>query len=95
MLLLLQASAAGQKALNSSAAKSLLYQHIGPVHAVHCSPFDANLTVSCGLDGQVKVGNSLTKQSLLELAPSDSYLFSAQWSPSKAGLLAVGAGKQQ
>ena len=88
----LQAQSAGQVALNTSGAKSMLYQHTGPVHAVHSSPLDASLTVSCGLDGQVRVGNSLTKQALLELCPSDSYLFSGQWSPTKAGLLAVGAG---
>lgn len=88
----LQAQSAGQVALNTSGAKSMLYQHTGPVHAVHSSPFDASLTVTCGLDGKVRVGNSLTKQALLELCPSDSYLFSGQWSPTKAGLLAVGAG---
>lgn len=88
----MQESAAGQKALNSSVAKQLLYQHTGPVHAVHSSPFDSNLVASCGLDGCVKVVNCANRQTLLDLAPSESYLFSARWSPTKAGLLAIGAG---
>lgn len=90
---LTQAVSAQQKALLSSPIKSVVCQHAGPVHALSVSPFDPTLVLSCGLDGQVKVCSGLIRQPLLELAPSDSYLFAAQWSPSRPMLLAVGAGK--
>ena len=91
----LQAVGAQQKGLVSSAIKSLVCQHAGPVHALSASPFDPNLVLSCGLDGQARICSSLIRQPLLELAPSDSYLFAAQWSPTRPMLLAIGAGETQ
>ena len=88
----LQAVQAQQKALVSSPIRSLVCRHAGPVHAVTASPFDPGLVISAGLDGQVRVCSGLARQPLLELAPSDSYLFSAQWSPHRPMLFAVGAG---
>ncbi|KAL3163306.1 WD repeat-containing protein 34 [Trebouxia sp. C0010 RCD-2024] len=87
-----QAVQAQQKALVSSHIRSLVCRHAGPVHAVTASPFDPGLVISAGLDGQVRVCSSLAGQPLLELTPSDSYLFSAQWSPHRPMLFAVGAG---
>lgn len=89
----LQAVQAQQKALVSSHIRSLVCRHAGPVHAVTASPFDPGLVISAGLDGQVRVCSSLAGQPLLELTPSDSYLFSAQWSPHRPMLFAVGAGE--
>ncbi len=91
--LLVQAVSTQQKALVSSPIKSLVCQHAGPVHALSASPFDPSLVLSCGLDGQTTVCSSLRRQSLLELAPSDSYLFAAQWSPTRPMLIALGAGQ--
>ncbi|KAL3131874.1 WD repeat-containing protein 34 [Trebouxia sp. C0009 RCD-2024] len=87
-----QAVQAQQKALVSSPIRSLVCRHAGPVHAVTASPFDPGLVISAGLDGQVRVCSSLARQPLLELTPSDSYLFSAQWSPHRPMLFAIGAG---
>ena len=92
MMWRLQAVSAQQKALVTNPIKSVMYQHAGPVHAVSASPFDPSLVLSCGLDGQVRVCSSLFGQPVVELAPSDSYLFAAQWSPTRPLLVAVGAG---
>lgn len=91
----LQAVQAQQKALVSSPIRSLVCRHAGPVHAVAASLFDPGMVISAGLDGQVRVCSSLARQPLLELAPSDSYLFSAQWSPHRPMLFAVGAGEER
>lgn len=87
-----QAVNAQQKAIVSSPIRSLVCRHAGPVHAISASRHDPALFVSCGLDGQVRVCSSLARAPLLELTPSDSYLFSAQWSPHRPMLFAVGAG---
>ena len=91
--LLAQAVSAQQKALISSPIKSLVCKHAGAVHAISASPFDPRLVISCGLDGQVRLCSSLIRQPLLEVAPSASYLFSVQWSPTRPMLFAVGAGE--
>ena len=88
-----QAVNAQQKALVSSPIKSLVCRHAGPVHAISASLHHPALLISCGLDGQVRLCSSLARQPLLELAPSDSYLFSVQWSPHRPMLFAVGAGE--
>ena len=92
MMWRLQAVSAQQKALVTNPIKSVVYRHAGPVHAVSASPFDPSLALSCGLDGQVRICSSLFRQPVVELAPSDSYLFAAQWSPTRPLLVAVGAG---
>lgn len=89
----MQAVNAQQKALVSSPIRSLVCRHAGPVHAISASLHHPALLISCGLDGQVRVCSSLARQPLLELAPSDSYLFSVQWSPHRPMLFAVGAGE--
>lgn len=89
----MQAVNAQQKALVSSPIRSLVCRHAGPVHAISASLHDPGLVLSCGLDGQVRVCSSLARQPLLEFAPSDSYLFSCQWSPHRPMLFAVGAGE--
>ena len=94
-VLCLQAAGVQRKGLVSSAIKSLVCQHAGPVHALSASPFDPNLVLSCGLDGQARICSTLNRQPLLELAPSDSYLFAAQWSPTRPMLIAIGAGQIQ
>ena len=88
-----QAVNAQQKALVSSPIRSLVCRHAGPVHAITASLHHPALLISCGLDGQVRISSSLARQPLLELAPSDSYLFSVQWSPHRPMLFAVGAGE--
>ncbi|DBA85408.1 TPA: WD repeat-containing protein 34 [Trebouxia sp. C0005] len=87
-----QAVGAQQKGLVGSAIKSLVCQHAGPVHALSASPFDPNLALSCGLDGQARICSILLRQPLLELAPSDKYLFAAQWSPTRPMVIAIGTG---
>ena len=94
-MLYLQAVGAQQKGLVGSAIKSLVCQHAGPVHALSASPFDPNLALSCGLDGQARICSILLRQPLLELAPSDKYPFAAQWSPARPTVIAIGTGQTQ
>ena len=82
-----------QKALVSSPIRSLVCRHAGPVHAISASLHHPALLISCGLDGQVRLCSGLSRQPLLELAPSNSYMFSVQWSPHRPMLFAVGAGE--
>ncbi|XP_037548354.1 WD repeat-containing protein 34 [Nematolebias whitei] len=64
----------------------------GPVHSIHCSPFHRNLFVSAGTEGLVHVHSLLQADPVLSVRVSDSYLFQAQWSPSRPLVFAATTG---
>uniref|UniRef100_A0A3Q2ZLR2 Dynein 2 intermediate chain 2 n=1 Tax=Kryptolebias marmoratus TaxID=37003 RepID=A0A3Q2ZLR2_KRYMA len=63
----------------------------GPVHSIHCSPFH-NLFASAGTDGLVHIHSLLQADPVLSVRVSDSYLFQAQWSPSRPLVFAAATG---
>ncbi|KAM4532952.1 cytoplasmic dynein 2 intermediate chain 2 isoform 2-T2 [Fundulus diaphanus] len=65
----------------------------GPVHSLHCSPFHRNLFISAGTDGLVRLGSLLQADPLLAVRVSDSYVFQAQWSPSRPLVFAAATGQ--
>ena len=56
------------------------FSTVGPVHAVHCSPFHRNLFLSCGADGSIALFSLLQAKPLLTLNPSPTYILSVSWS---------------
>ncbi|RVE65551.1 hypothetical protein OJAV_G00117630 [Oryzias javanicus] len=67
--------------------------HSGPVYSLHCSPFHRNLFVSAGTDGLAHVHSLLQAEPLLSLRVSDSYVFQAQWSPTRPLVFAAASGQ--
>ncbi|KAM9734485.1 cytoplasmic dynein 2 intermediate chain 2 isoform 1-T1 [Menidia menidia] len=65
----------------------------GPVYSVHCSPFHRNLFVSAGTEGSAHIYSLLQANPLLSLRVSDSYLFQAQWSPTRPLVFAAATGQ--
>jgi len=78
-----------------SAIKADYTGHTGPVHDVHCSPFQRNIFSSCGADGRLCVYNMLQVSPIFELEPSEKYLFGCRWSPFRPLVLAAAAGDGQ
>ncbi|KAK9816533.1 hypothetical protein WJX72_001622 [[Myrmecia] bisecta] len=84
---------AAQQALSwPSPVRSDYAAHIGPVHGVHCCAGQPSLFLSSGADGQLRLFSVLRRKPVAEFAPSKMPLFSAQWSPARPLVFAVGAG---
>mmetsp|Transcript_4572 Transcript_4572/g.8598 ORF Transcript_4572/g.8598 Transcript_4572/m.8598 type:complete len:549 (-) Transcript_4572:279-1925(-) len=66
--------------------------HSGPVHGVDCSPFQRNVFCSCGIDGTIRIYNTLQADALTKLEPASVYLYKAQWSPFRPLVLAASTG---
>uniref|UniRef100_A0A7S1SU03 Uncharacterized protein n=1 Tax=Tetraselmis chuii TaxID=63592 RepID=A0A7S1SU03_9CHLO len=69
--------------------------HSGPVHDLSSSPFQRNIFASCGADGTLRVYNMLQVTPVMQLEPSESYLFGCRWSPFRPLVLAAAAGDGQ
>mmetsp|Transcript_10525 Transcript_10525/g.29956 ORF Transcript_10525/g.29956 Transcript_10525/m.29956 type:complete len:534 (+) Transcript_10525:187-1788(+) len=69
--------------------------HTGPVHDLHCSPFQRNMFASCGADGTLRVSNMLQVTPIMQLEPSEKYLFACRWSPFRPLVIAAAAGDGQ
>lgn len=78
-------------ALYPSAMDFVFDAHSGPVYDVRFSPFRKSLFLSCSSDGTARVYSYLHKQPLLalEVAPSASYLYAAEWSRTRPAVFAV------
>lgn len=66
--------------------------HVGPVHAVACSPFHRNAFLSCGADGHLRIYSLLERAPVLDFEPQMSAthaLFSAAWSPHRPAVFAA------
>ncbi len=94
-LCLLQTLAAQQKPQLRSCIRATLQPHIGPVHAVHCSPFQHSLYLSCGADGCIFLGSTLQRRPALELQPCSAAILCGAWSPVRPLVFAVGTGERQ
>mmetsp|Transcript_27534 Transcript_27534/g.38011 ORF Transcript_27534/g.38011 Transcript_27534/m.38011 type:complete len:548 (+) Transcript_27534:45-1688(+) len=64
----------------------------GPIHSVHCSPFQRNVFSSCGIDGVVHIWNTLQAEPVLWLEPASVYLYQVQWSPFRPLVFATSTG---
>lgn len=78
-------------ALYPSAMDFVFDSHNGPVYDVRFSPFRKSLFLSCSSDGTARVYSYLHKQALLalEVAPSASYLYAAEWSRTRPAVFAI------
>ena len=94
VLCLLQALAAQQRPQLRSCIRATLQPHIGPVHAVHCSPFQHSLYLSCGADGCIFLGSTLQRRPALELQPCSAAILCGAWSPVRPLVFAVGTGER-
>lgn len=66
--------------------------HLGPVNSVDCSPFFRNLFLTCSSDGCVRLYSTLERSPLTKLEPSSEskhFLYGAQFSPTRASVLAA------
>lgn len=86
------ADADGRKPTLRSPVKAEFTPHAGPVHAVDCSPFQRNVFASCGIDGTVRVYNTLQSEPVVLLEPASVYLYGVQWSPFRPLVMAVSTG---
>ena len=78
-----------------SPVKSEYDPHSGAVHGITASPFNDQLFATCGADGELRLYTRYQTKHVLNLAPCAGALFSAQWSPHRPLVVAVGAATGQ
>ena len=59
---------------------------------MECSPFQRNVFCSCGIDGTVRIYNTLQSKALTMLEPASVYLYTVKWSPFRPLVLAASTG---
>jgi WD40 repeat protein len=62
--------------------------HTGPVQSIAASPFDRNVFLSCGSDGQLRMYNVLESKPQTILEPSAKSLYACDWSKSNENVFA-------
>ena len=73
-----------------SPVKSEYEPHLGAVHGVAVSPFNAQLFATVGADGSLRVYSRYQTKHILSLEPCVGALFGLQWSPFRPLVAAAG-----
>ena len=67
-------------------------RHAGPVFSVDCCRSHRRVFASAGMDGTVRLYDSLQREPLMTLQPSESCAHAVRWSPHRPTVLAVATG---
>eukprot|EP00798_Chlamydomonas_sp_ICE-L_P001991 gene1991-33412_t len=66
--------------------------HAGAVYGVDCSPFQQDLFLTSGADGNLRLYHTLKQQTLLIMSPSSTHLYGTKWSPFRPLVFAANGG---